>query len=1011
LRASKQEQQEALDNRKREEWREFAVNMASMRAQERVRKPIPTLLTKAAAPQVQREVFYKHIGRNKPQRRGSAAMYLEAAAKAAVQGGSPEDYIQIDEAAANDDDDSDEEPASSLELMQNAMNEQVMHNHGQKPLFSVFFEFLKMEYQTNHAFIALKEGPPGKEHLRIVAAYADDVGPLLNFTIDRSDENDQPIWDCIASGSAQVVEDGSVLSCIDNNMIVPFLFAAATKPSTLTGSDEDTKSESVAVIGVALPQLAIPQPAEGEEEVEIARSSAKEKSSLGEEEDEEEMQRREMIESIEAGAAVLGVAVVQAWRHLDEPRKHRMQLAVSEAADHCIENVSIAAQNSQKLARKCAKLLQEDLSTEDSPVSVIISVMDDTHEKLWVSATEVSPGHSFLNGVPMEFSKNGFEEDAVWQACTTLAVSNVRDTAQFSIHGLTIKPAEPQPVEEGEEPGPPPCSYAAMVVPLVVPPDEPNEEELELIDESDLGFCVGCAVVIRQAKEVPIGYDPDMDADVEQGFTSDERAVGDAMKGPSGSALHAVQVIEGFEHVLHGLLRRYAGEYVGEKPLAQQLEPQFKGPMAAQFRRQVGQEVMDAVIHSDRIHPLTVTTELCGMPIKPDMGAGQPPVSLAFASQQKTPEAQIIADEVKEVASIALPAVCNNNHRSSLEFQGKARICRRWLLAAEALLRYQRLQLGRLTESEVNQLEPRNEPEMANRCVITAVLTLLNELDITQVALWKKCRNHLGAPMMQKVVDFDPTASTVQTSSVRDAIKLFKQVLPYKADMWPAAAALHDWLGAVFWVRKEMRAVAGIVQNTTVEGVIQKIKEGNVVAVRNVLEVDLFSAEGHDEYGRTPLHHAAIHAEGHEAMVELILSMDGAPSMINKVDNDGKLPMHHAVERKLPSMVRQLTRVNSELEVIDGNQMTPLMHAVESRNLGLVQQLLDANADPNAITSKGSAMDLAAGWDDALSVLQEYGAMTSGALGIRSKKGEAMDQEEDDLAEEYGEEGYGEDMM
>merc|ERR1719160_1699873 len=118
--------------------------------------------------------------------------------------------------------------------------------------------------------------------------------------------------------------------------------------------------------------------------------------------------------------------------------------------------------------------------------------------------------------------------------------------------------------------------------------------------------------------------------------------------------------------------------------------------------------------------------------------------------------------------------------------------------------------------------------------------------------------------MMQKVVDFDPTSPDIDNEQVRDAIRLYKSTMQFKANMWPAVAALHDWLAACFWVRKEMRAVAGIVQKTTVGGVINQIQAGDIVQVRNVLEVDLFTAEGVDEHGRTPLHHTALVGEDSE---------------------------------------------------------------------------------------------------------------------------------------------------
>ena len=124
------------------------------------------------------------------------------------------------------------------------------------------------------------------------------------------------------------------------------------------------------------------------------------------------------------------------------------------------------------------------------------------------------------------------------------------------------------------------------------------------------------------------------------------------------------------------------------------------------------------------------------------------------------------------------------------------------MLAAEALLRQKRLHLGRLTEGELAQLEPRLEPDAANRLIITAVLTVLDEMSISDIAIWKRCRHHLGSPMLQKVVDFDPTAEKVKGDVIRQAIIYYLQAVPLKDKLFPAASALHDWLGVIIWTRK-----------------------------------------------------------------------------------------------------------------------------------------------------------------------------------------------------------------
>jgi sugar diacid utilization regulator len=86
------EAQEQAEIKKREDWRLFAVNMASMRSQERVRKKVPTLLVKASGPVVERECFYKHVSRTK-SRRTTTANIFEAAALSAQEGGNPDDYM------------------------------------------------------------------------------------------------------------------------------------------------------------------------------------------------------------------------------------------------------------------------------------------------------------------------------------------------------------------------------------------------------------------------------------------------------------------------------------------------------------------------------------------------------------------------------------------------------------------------------------------------------------------------------------------------------------------------------------------------------------------------------------------------------------------------------------------------------------------------------------------------------------------------------------------------------
>lgn len=311
---------------------------------------------------------------------------------------------------------------------------------------------------------------------------------------------------------------------------------------------------------------------------------------------------------------------------------------------------------------------------------------------------------------------------------------------------------------------------------------------------------------------------------------------------------------------------------------------------------------------------------------------------------------------------------------------------------------------------------------------------------MTTIAMWKTCRHQLGPPLLQKVVDFDPSNTSVDQKKIRSAISTYKEIMQYKDELWPAAAALYDWLGAVFWVRKEMRAASNILQLTTVSGLNKTIAALDVERVRTIVEVlfqnsfsnfqmgahlcfvcwkvDLFSGEGVDEAGNTSLHAAAAvgPTPENQILTKLLLSMDGAPHMLGTADKIGKTAMHHAVERGISPMVSQLRASGAALDTADHSHFTSLMYAVKNQDLALVQQLCEAGADANIVTEAGAAMDFAQGWADGQAILQEFGAMTSGALAIKARRerqarGEEEEGDAEAEAEMAGEEEYLADEM
>lgn len=144
------------------------------------------------------------------------------------------------------------------------------------------------------------------------------------------------------------------------------------------------------MVGIALPQLAIDPTGdiEGESDapLSIGKSSMAKSSAVGEEEDEEEVKRREMVETIQAGSAVLGLTLVQTWRNLDEPRVHRLQLATSKMMDSVVSNMELGARGSNTLGQQVAAHVSTQLQRGDDATTVLFAVTDEHHEQLWLSA-------------------------------------------------------------------------------------------------------------------------------------------------------------------------------------------------------------------------------------------------------------------------------------------------------------------------------------------------------------------------------------------------------------------------------------------------------------------------------------------------------------------------------------------------------------------------------------------------------------------------------------------------
>ncbi len=101
---------------------------------------------------------------------------------------------------------------------------------------------------------------------------------------------------------------------------------------------------------------------------------------------------------------------------------------------------------------------------------------------------------------------------------------------------------------------------------------------------------------------------------------------------------------------------------------------------------------------------------------------------------------------------------------------------------------------------------------------------------------------------------------------------------------------------------------------------------------------------GVDEYGRTPLHHAA--ANGQPDVVTRLLS-EGAD--VNAQDDNGWSPLHFAAQARSESVANRLLSAGAQTELKDSYGNTALWRAVfESKGDGsVIRVLLEAGANPN----------------------------------------------------------------
>lgn len=115
--------------------------------------------------------------------------------------------------------------------------------------------------------------------------------------------------------------------------------------------------------------------------------------------------------------------------------------------------------------------------------------------------------------------------------------------------------------------------------------------------------------------------------------------------------------------------------------------------------------------------------------------------------------------------------------------------------------------------------------------------------------------------------------------------------------------------------------------------------------------------QGVDEYGRTPLHSAALKGDEHA-----ILTLLSSGSDINTQDDDGFTPLHFATQSSHHGIVEVLLQRGANPNLLNSHGNGPLWTAVMNArgNFVSVKKLLDAGANPDQKNTHGrSPRDMA----------------------------------------------------
>jgi hypothetical protein len=155
------------------------------------------------------------------------------------------------------------------------------------------------------------------------------------------------------------------------------------------------------------------------------------------------------------------------------------------------------------------------------------------------------------------------------------------------------------------------------------------------------------------------------------------------------------------------------------------------------------------------------------------------------------------------------------------------------------------------------------------------------------------------------------------------------------------------------------------------EPIVEAAKNGDLQAVKNILENDPTKLDAKDEDGYTALHWACMRA--HWDITKYLIEK-GAD--LNVIGGDSGTQINWAVHHDNVAIIKTLIENGAKLNIRNQWGMTELHTAIWRGNIHVVEYLLDHGSDPNIKTNEGwTAMHYAyrSGHDNVIAMLKKRG--------------------------------------